>query len=147
MRNSYCIVGFTLTMALVLGMGCRRNPPSIPKEDRYREFGKDAFVVIKGVDRYDRSNFLLGGIVGIKDGQMTHSMPGAVLVVGVPDDILVGDKWFTSRQIILLTSEHKYILAPPGMTVTIPGKVEVFGKTYKAGKFRVPKDSKMPRSR
>jgi hypothetical protein len=30
------------------------------------------------------------------------------------------------------------------MSITIPADIEVFGKTYKAGKFMVPKDSKLP---
>jgi len=75
---------------------------------------------------------------------MTSSMPGAVFIVGVPDSVIAGGKTFTSRQIILLTSKPEYILAPPGMSITIPADVEVFGKTYKAGKFMVPNDSKIP---
>jgi len=123
-------------------MGCRKNP--LPKEDRNREFGKDAFVVIKEVDRDDPSTFLLEGILAIKEGKMTTSMPGAIFVVGVPGDVIVGGKTFSSRQIILLTSEHEYILAPPGMTVTIPGEVEILGKAYGPGKLTILQDSKMP---
>lgn len=142
MKNPRRFLGTTLITALVLVMGCGRNP--LPKEDRGREFGKDAFAVIKEVDRADPSKFVVGGIVGIEDGKMTSSMPGAVFVVGVADNVLAGGKTFTSRQIIILTSKPEYILAPPGMTITIPGEVEILGKTYGPGKFTVPQDSKMP---
>jgi len=142
MRKSSTSFNVTLTAALVLVAGCGKNP--LPKEDRGREFGKDAFVVIVEVDRDDPSIFLTRGIVGIEKGKMTSSMPGAVFVVGVADDVIAGGKTFTTRQIIILTSKPEYMLAPPGMTITIPGEVEILGQTYGPGKFRVPKDSKMP---
>ena len=134
-----------LAIVMVIAMNsCSTNPLPIPKEDRNRQFGKDAFTIITEVDKNDPSLFLLKGTVGIKQGKMTSSMPGAVFVVGVEDDVIMGGKTFTSRQIILLTSTPEYILAPPGMTITLPADVEVFGKTYKAGKFTVPEDSKFP---
>ena len=135
----------TVVMLTVVVMtGCGKS--ALPAADKTREFGADTFVVITGVDKTDPSVFLLAGTVGIKDGKMTTSMPGAVFVVGVPDSVTVGGKTFTSRQIILLTSNSEHILAPPGMTITIPGDIEVLGKTYKAGQFTVPKDSKLPES-
>lgn len=135
---------FVPAAILVFSVSCGKNP--LPRGDRGLEYGKDAFAVIQEVDREDPSKFLVGGLVGIQGGKMTHTLPGAVFVVGVKDEVLVGGKKFLPRQIILLTPTSGHLLAPPGLTITIPGDVRVFGKTYQAGTFTVPEDSKLPES-
>ncbi len=110
MTRGVVFVAVVLLMIVSL-TGCGKKK-LLPGEDRNREFGKDAFVVITEVDKYDPSSFVLEGSVSIIDGKAATSVPGAVFVVGVPGSVTVGGKTFTSRQIILLTSELAYTLAP-----------------------------------
>ncbi len=76
---------------------------------------------------------------------VSTSLPGAVIVVGVPDGVTIGEKHFGFRQILLFSSNFKYILAPPGMELTIPADIEILGKSYGKGKLIVPDDSRIPK--
>jgi hypothetical protein len=119
---------------------------ALPAEDRDREFGKDGFYVVNKLLNNDHSLFLMSGLVGVRDGTLTHSLPGAVFVVGITNWVSFGGKRFTSRQIVLLTSEHEHVLAPPGLELRIPSCITVMGKEYGPGTFTVPPDSMLPES-
>ena len=122
-----------------------REKGGLSAKDRELNFGKDGISVIWGVDEDDPTRFAIRGPMGIKNNQMWygHADPGAVVVVGV-DHCVIGDEEFSFGQILLRTTEHDLVLAPPDTRITISKTENVLGHELEAGAFVVPDDSRIP---
>ena len=84
------------------------------------------------------------GKVAIRNGRESDKLPGAVFVVGIVKGIEAGGKSFGYRDIFVIDAAGQTSLAPPGIVITIPTEVEMFGHAFKPQRFVVAKDSKFP---
>jgi hypothetical protein len=137
-----CIGG--ALVALVVVVDKLIVPAGLSWSDLSINFGEKTFATITRVDSDDCSVMFFDGIMSVEDGQLTTTIPGAVYIVGLPKGISCRGKQFDYREILLLNSAHEVVLAPPGLTLTIPREVEVLGRKFTPGQFVVPHNSKVP---
>ena len=127
--------------ALVAFTGCSTGPGT--KVAHQTE--AHSFNVIKAVD--GSGGFLLDGYSDYKSSASQALSPGAVLVVGVRDGVTLGSQRFECGAVVVVEGDERqrvFRKATEDDSLVVLRKVEVFGKTYPKGPFRVPSGGVLP---